>query len=69
MEPRKMTYYKIKTSEIQNSCDKRTTLKMKSCNKMNQFHGLSYDETLFLSYQKVPKVKIAYSSSIERDLY
>ena len=32
-------------------------------NKMNQSHGLSYDETLFLSYQKVPKVKIACSYS------
>ena len=29
--------------------------------KMNQCHGLSYDETLFLSYQKVPKIKIACS--------
>ena len=28
-------------------------------NKMNQSHGLSCDETLFLSYQKVPEVKIA----------
>ena len=28
---------------------------------MNQCHGLSYDETLFLSYQKVPKIKIACS--------
>ena len=32
-------------------------------NKMNQSHGLSYDETLFLSYQKVPKVKIVCSYS------
>ena len=30
-----------------------------SCNKMNQSCGLSYDETLFLGCQQVPKVKIA----------
>ena len=30
---------------------------------MNQYHGLLYDETLFLSYQKLPKVKIACSYS------
>ena len=35
---------------------------------MNQSHGLSYDETLFLSCQKVPKVKIACSYSKEGDL-
>ena len=40
-----------------------------SYNKMNQSHGLSYDETLFLSYQKVPKVKIACYYSKEGDLY
>ena len=38
-------------------------------NKMNQSHGLSYDETLLLSYQKVPKVKIACSYSKEGGLY
>ena len=40
-----------------------------SYNKMNQSPGLSYDETLFLSYQKVPQVKIACSYSKEGDLY
>ena len=38
-------------------------------NKMNQSNDLSYDETLFLNYQKVPKVKIACSYSMESDLY
>ena len=28
---------------------------------MNTSYGLSYDETLFLSYQKVPKIKFACS--------
>ena len=37
--------------------------------KMNQSHGLSYDETLILSYQKVLKVKIACSYSKEGDPY
>ena len=34
-----------------------------SYNKMKQdeSHGLSYEETLFLSYQKVPKAKISGS--------
>ena len=32
---------------------------------MNQYHGLLHDETLFLSYQKLPKVKIACSYSKE----
>ena len=36
---------------------------------MNQSHGLSYDETLFLSYQKVLKVKIVCSYSKEEDIY
>ena len=37
---------------------------------MNQSHGLSYDETLFLSYQKVLKVKIVCSySKEEEDIY
>ena len=35
---------------------------------MNQSYGLSYEETLFLSYQKVPKVQIACSYSKEGDL-
>ena len=38
-------------------------------NKMNRSHSLLYDEKLFLSYQKVPKVKIACSYSKEGDLY
>ena len=40
-----------------------------NCNKMNQSHGTSYDKTLFLSYEKVPKVGIARSYSKEGDLY
>ena len=40
-----------------------------SDNKMNQSHGLSDDETLFLSYQKVPKLKIVCSYSKEGDLF
>ena len=36
---------------------------------MNQSNDLSYDETLFLSYHKVPKVIFACSYSKERDLY
>ena len=37
-------------------------------NKMNLSHGSTYDETLFLSYQKVPKVNIACYSK-KGDLY
>ena len=36
---------------------------------MNQPNGLSCGETLFLSYQKFPKVKIASYYSKEGDLY
>ena len=36
---------------------------------MNQCHGLSSDKTLLLSYEKVPRVKIACSYSMEGDLY
>ena len=36
---------------------------------MNQSHGLPYDETLFLNYQKVPKAKIVCSYSKEGDFY
>ena len=56
--------------------DKHTThvikeqlLKWIRYNKMNQSHGLSYDETLFLSYQKALEVKISCSYSKEDDLY
>ena len=45
---------------------KEPVLKWMSYNKMNQSHGLSYDETLFLSYQKG---KEACSYSKERDPY
>ena len=38
-------------------------------NKMHQSPGLSYDDTLFLSYQKVPKVKITWSYSKQAGLY
>ena len=36
---------------------------------MNQSCGLYYDETLFLNYQRVPKVKIICPYSKEGDLY
>ena len=36
---------------------------------MYQSHGLSFDETLLLSYQKVSKVKIACPYSKKGDLY
>ena len=54
---------------IKNSYDKRATLKWIGYNKMNQSHGSSYDETMFLSYQKVQKVKIACCYSKEGGLY
>ena len=39
-----------------------------SYNRINQSRNLSYDETLFLSYWKVPEVKIASSYSKEGDI-
>ena len=36
---------------------------------MNQCHGLLCDETLLLSYQKVPKVKISCSYSKESNFF
>ena len=42
---------------------------MNGLQKMNQSHGLSYDETLFLSYQKFPKVRITCPYSKEGGLY
>ena len=39
-----------------------------SYKEMNQSHSLSYDETLFLTYQKVVKAKIACSYSEDGDL-
>ena len=38
-------------------------------NQINKSYGLSYDETLFLRYQKVLKTKIACSYPNEGDLY
>ena len=43
-----------KRNNKKNSCDKRTTLKM---NGLQQNESISrLNETLFLSYQKVPKI-------------
>ena len=36
---------------------------------MNQSYGSSYDEILFLSYEKAPKVKIVRSRLKESDIY
>ena len=52
-----------------NACDKRTTPKMNGLLQNESISRLSYDETLFLSYQKVPKVRIACSYSKEGGLY
>ena len=59
----------LKSAKHKTHVIKEQLLKWMSYNKMNQSHGLSYDETLFLSYQEVPKVKIACSYSKEGDLY
>ena len=40
-----------------------------SYSKMKQSYDLSFDESLFFSYQKVPKVKIVCSYSKDGDLY
>ena len=62
MEPNKITCYK-KSAKYKTCVIKEQLLKSMSYNKINQSHGLSNDETLFLSYQKVPKVNIACSYS------
>ena len=48
---------RLKSGKYKTHMIKEQLLKWMSYNKMNQSHGLSYDETLFISYQKVPKVK------------
>ena len=49
---------------------KQQFLKWMNYNKMNQsYDGLSYDETLFLSYQKIQKVQIYFYYPKEGDLY
>ena len=58
----RITLAKYKTHVI------KEHLKM-SNNDINQSYGFSYDETLFLSYQKFPIVKIDCSYSKERTLY
>ena len=40
-----------------------------SNNQMKQSDGISYDETLFLNYQKVQKIEVACYYSTEGDLY
>ena len=50
---------RLKSAKYKTHVIKEQLLKLMSYNKMNQSHGLSYGETLFLSYQKVPTVKIA----------
>ena len=60
---------RLKSVKFKTHVIKEQFLKWMSYNKMNQSHGLSYDETLFLTYQKVPNVKIDRSYSKEGDLY
>ena len=60
---------RLKSAKYKTHVIKVQLIKRMSCNKMNKSHGLSYDETLFLNYQKISKVKIACSYSKEADLY
>ena len=60
---------RLKSSKYKTYMMKEYPLKWMSYNQMNQSHGLSYDETLFLNYQKVSKVWIACSYSKESNLY
>ena len=60
---------RLKSAKYKTHVIKEQFLKRLGYNTMNQSHGLSYDETLFLSYQKVLKVNIACSYSKEGDLY
>ena len=50
---------RLKSANYRNLVIKEQLLKWISSNKMNQLHCLSHDETLFLSYKKILKVKIA----------
>ena len=59
---------RLKSAKYKTHVIKEQLLKRMDYNKMNQSHGLSCNETLFLSYQKVPKVKIACSCSKEGGL-
>ena len=59
---------RLKSAKYKTDVIKEQLIKLISYNNINQSHGLSYDETLFLSYQKVPKAKVACSYSKEGDL-
>ena len=61
MEPNKIT-------RLQSAKYKTHVIKEELFNKMNQSHGLSYDETLLLRFQEVPNIKTACSYSKEGDL-
>ena len=60
MEPNKTTCYMIKSAKYKTCVMKEYFSKWMSYSKMNQSYGLSFDETVFLSYQKVLKVKIVF---------
>ena len=60
---------RLKSAKYKTDVIKEQLLKWMSYNYMNQFDDLSYDETLFLSCQKVTKVKIACFYSKEGDVY
>ena len=70
MEPKKSNAIRLKSAKYKTHVIKEQIFKRMSYNKikMNQSYDLSY-ETLFLHYQKVPKVKTACSYSKEGDLY
>ena len=60
---------RLKSAKYKTHVIKKQLLKSMSYNKMNQSHGLSYGKTLFLSYQKVPKIDIACSYAKDGNLY
>ena len=59
---------RLKSATYKSHVIKEHCLKWMSYRKMNQSHDWSYDETLFFSYQKVPKVNIFCSYSKDYDL-
>ena len=60
---------RLKSTKYKTHVIKEHLLKWMSYKRMNQYYGLSYGKTLFLSHQKVPNEKIACSYSKEVDLY
>ena len=57
MEPNKITCFKLNLAKYKTHVIKEQLLKWTSYNKMNQYHGLSYDNLTVVSFNTLEELK------------